>query len=120
MRKIPIPPVSQELLEKIAEGLPEYFARSDIGELTHGIFTVGNIENLCYQGKGPETHYVGNKCVITKEAFISWLKRRYSQGVVYGTSNTQADGNMPEGPASPAKAAGRKDRSPEDDRERPV
>lgn len=92
-RYIPVPAPSMELVEKISAGLPEYFPRADVGEWTNGLFAASYIERLCADGKGPKTHYIGKKCVIMKEDFISWIMETYFGGQ---DADIEGDGGLPE------------------------
>lgn len=68
---------SKDVLDKLVQSLPEYFPRSELGSLTHKVFSGNYIRNLMSKGVGPAGTRVGNKVIIFRTDFAAWLNAKY-------------------------------------------
>jgi hypothetical protein len=70
---------SLDFYKRLALSLPEVFARNAIDDLTGGVFKGRYMANLMSKGEGPTGRRIGNKVLIFRDDFISWLRLRYDQ-----------------------------------------
>lgn len=66
--------ISQAILDKLNEKLPDFFPRRKVGEFTSGLLKSSYMCILDGEKQGPPRHYVGKRVFYIKEEFLAWLE----------------------------------------------
>ncbi len=72
------------IVERLKEGLPIVFARTEVDKLTGGALKARTLANWHSQGKGPDFVRDGKRVVYEKESFIQWYAERLKEAVSGG------------------------------------
>ncbi len=63
-------------LDTLQETLPPVIARNKIAFFLGGLLSVGYMQNLDSEGKGPKRIKIGKRCGYVREDLIAWLRSR--------------------------------------------
>ena len=63
-------------IEKLQETLPPVISRNKISYYLGGLLSVGYMQNLDSEGKGPKRIKIGKRCGYVREDLIDWLRSR--------------------------------------------
>jgi len=66
-------------LEKLQETLPPVISRNKISYYLGGLLSVGYMQNLDSEGKGPKRIKIGKRCGYLREDLIEWLRSRMTE-----------------------------------------
>jgi hypothetical protein len=62
-------------LEELSRTLPAVFARREVPRLLGGIVSVGHLQNMDCEGKGPRNRYLlGRRVFYRREDFLEWMR----------------------------------------------